>query len=77
MPARKVERNSRQMLAVSVNASVELRLTGPDLSSSAQGLKVLELWWRRDTEDTASLLNRKMQSLEMKPAVIDRHEDID
>ena len=42
MPARKVERNSRQMLAVSVNASVELRLTGPGLSSSAQGLKVLE-----------------------------------
>ena len=42
VPARKVERNSLQMLAVSVNASVELRLTGPDLSSSAQGLKVLE-----------------------------------
>ena len=46
------------MPAVSVNAAVELRLTGPSCCSApAQGLKAL---WQTEV----SLLKRKMQSLE-------------
>lgn len=58
MPARKVERNSRQMLAVSVNAAVELRLTG--LASCSAAPQELRALWLTEV----SLLKRKMQSLE-------------